>query len=152
MPLDNITAQPGTYALRLRLVDAVTIPIGQRRLALVPGWALYIGSAFGPGGIAGRLRHHRQLAMRPHWHIDYLRRHATLEVVWYSTDPIRRECLWAEVAVQALRGQAPPFRFGASDCHCRAHLYFFETRPAITEFVAALRIRASDHADVIEGT
>ncbi len=152
MPLDDLSAQPGTYALRLRLADTVTISIGQRRLALMPGWALYIGSAFGPGGIAGRLRHHRQLAMRPHWHIDYLRHHTTLEAVWYSADPIRRECLWAEIAAQVLCGQAPPFRFGASDCRCQAHLYFFETRPAIAEFITALRMRAPDHADVIEGT
>ncbi|MFZ1860386.1 MAG: GIY-YIG nuclease family protein [Candidatus Competibacter sp.] len=142
-------SQPGTYALLLRLDLEESIPVGRRWLPLTPGWALYLGSAFGPGGIAGRLRHHRRPAARPHWHIDYLRQHAALEAVWFSYDPIRRECLWAEAA-QALGGRAPPFRFGASDCRCRAHLYFFKIHPTFTEFVAALRIRAPDHANVFE--
>ncbi|MBL8260369.1 MAG: DUF123 domain-containing protein, partial [Candidatus Competibacteraceae bacterium] len=98
---------------------------------------------------AGRLRHHRRPAARPRWHIDYLRQRAALKAVWFSHDPLRRECLWAEAA-RALGGHAPPFRFGASDCRCSAHLYFFEGRPSFAGFVAALRTRAPDHAEVIE--
>lgn len=145
----EIAAQPGTYALLLRLVDAGAVLIGQRPLSLAQGWALYVGSAFGSGGIAGRLRHHRRPAARPRWHIDYLRQRAALKAVWFSHDPLRRECLWAEAA-RALGARAPPFRFGASDCRCSAHLYFFEGRPSFAGFVAALRTRAPDHAEVIE--
>lgn len=146
----KIDGRPGTYALLLQLDVEGSIRIGRRQLLpLTPGWALYVGSAFGPGGMAGRLRHHRRLAARPYWHIDYLRRHAALEAVWYSYDPIHRECLWAETA-RALGGQAPPFRFGASDCRCGAHLSFFELRPALAGFVAALRSRTPDHVEVIE--
>jgi Uri superfamily endonuclease len=147
---DAIPTQPGTYALLLRIAVSGAILIGQRPLSLTPGWAIYVGSAFGPGGLAGRLRHHRRLAVCPHWHIDYLRPYAALEALWYSADPIRRECLWAEVAVQALGGRAPPFRFGASDCRCRAHLYCFEARPKAAELMAALRLCVPDHAQLIE--
>jgi len=149
--IQQADGRPGTYALLLRLADGGTIPIGQRQLlALTAGWAIYVGSAFGPGGVAGRLAHHRRPVARPHWHIDYLRPRAVLEAVWYSHDPVRRECLWAAVLARELGGRMPLFRFGASDCRCPAHLSFFETRPVFAGFVAALRSRAPDHVAVIE--
>jgi Uri superfamily endonuclease len=36
------------------------------------------------GGVRGRLAHHMRIAGCPHWHIDYLRRHTTLEEIWFS--------------------------------------------------------------------
>jgi len=144
-------ARPGTYALLLRIASTGIVRIGRReRLPLAPGWAVYAGSAFGPGGIAARLAHHRRSAVRPHWHIDYLRRYALLETVWFSHDPIRRECAWAAVLARELGGRAPPFRFGASDCRCPAHLYSFSARPKLAVFVAALKSWDPGHAAVIE--
>ena len=68
-------ARPGTYALLLRARSGGRIQIGRcGSLAVRPGWYVYVGSAFGPGGLRARLRHHCRLAERPHWHIDYLRR------------------------------------------------------------------------------
>lgn len=142
--------RPGTYALLLRLDVEESIRVGRRLLPLTPGWALYIGSAFGPGGVEGRLRHHRRLAARPHWHIDYLRRYAALEAVWRSHDPKRGECLWASLCAGELGGRAPPFRFGASDCRCPAHLYLFDARPSLARFIETLQSRAPDHAGVVE--
>ena len=151
VPIAWPEARPGTYAWLLRIAVTDSVPVGQRyRLALAPGWMVYVGSACGPGGVAARLAHHRRLADRPHWHIDFLRRHAALDAVWFSHDPIRRECLWAAVLARELGGRAPPFRFGASDCRCPAHLYLFEVRPTLAEFFAALKAHAPDHADVIE--
>ncbi|MDS4019260.1 MAG: GIY-YIG nuclease family protein [Candidatus Competibacter sp.] len=144
-------ARPGTYALLLRIAAAEVALIGrQGRLPLAPGWAVYAGSAFGPGGVAARLAHHRRPVVRPHWHIDYLRRHGSLAAVWFSHDPVRRECLWAAVLAGELGGTPPPFRFGASDCRCPAHLYLFRERPALAAFAAALRVRCPDHAMAIE--
>jgi Uri superfamily endonuclease len=142
---------PGTYALLLRIATVEVALIGRReRLPLTPGWAVYAGSAFGPGGVAARLAHHRRPVVRPHWHIDFLRRYASLEAVWFSHDSIRRECLWAGILARELDGGAPPFRFGASDCRCPAHLYLFDIRPTLATFVATLMVHAPDHADVIE--
>ncbi|MFO1424445.1 MAG: GIY-YIG nuclease family protein [Candidatus Competibacteraceae bacterium] len=144
-------ARPGTYALLLRIAVTDSVPVGRRhRLALAPGWMVYVGSAFGPGGVAARLAHHRRLADRPHWHIDFLRRHAALDAVWFSHDPIRRECLWAAVLAGELGGVPPPFRFGASDCRCPAHLYRFRDRPELAAFATALKTRCPDQAAVVE--
>mgnify|MGYP000864440215 CR=1 FL=1 len=144
-------SRPGTYTLLLRIPSAEVALIGRRdRLPLAPGWAVYAGSAFGPGGVAARLAHHRRPVVRPHWHIDYLRRYASLEAVWYSHDPNRRECLWAAVLAGELGGMPPPFRFGASDCRCPAHLYRFRDRPELAAFATALKTRCPDHAAVVE--
>lgn len=79
-----LPAGPGTYVLVLRSSTTRTIFIGRLgKLPLRPGSYLYIGSAFGPGGLRARIWHHSHRAERPHWHIDYLRRHAQLEAVWY---------------------------------------------------------------------
>lgn len=146
-------ARPGTYALLLQTgwTTVERVAIGRRyQLPLTPGWRIYVGSAFGPGGVAARLAHHRRLAKRPHWHIDALRRYAALEAVWFSHDPVRRECLWAAVLAEDLGGSPPPFRFGASDCRCPAHLYGFHDRPLLATFAAALKARCPEHAAVVE--
>lgn len=143
--------ESGTYTLLLRIDAVGEIAVGRRRqLRLEPGWVVYVGSAFGPGGTAARLAHHRRPATHPHWHIDYLRSRAVLRAVWFSHDPIRRECLWATVLREDLGGAPPPFRFGASDCRCPAHLYRFPDRPALATFVATLRARCPAHAAVLE--
>ncbi len=55
-------------------------------LDVSPGWYVYIGSAFDPGGVRARcLRHWR--GGRPHWHIDYLRPLCRMQTVWFTHDP-----------------------------------------------------------------
>ncbi len=39
---------------------------------IIPGFYAYVGSAFGPGGLRARIRHHLESVAQPHWHIDYL--------------------------------------------------------------------------------
>ncbi len=119
----TIPAIPGTYFLVLRCRTARTIGIGcLGKLHLRPGWYVYIGSAFGPGGLRARIAHHRRLATRPHWHIDYLRRFARLEAVWYCPE-VRCEHEWA-AAIGAMPGAAAVGpRFGSSDCGCETHLW-----------------------------
>ena len=93
-----MTSRPGTYALLLASTLSRCLRIGRLGdLALSPGWYVYVGSAFGPGGVGARLAHHRKRAARPHWHIDHLRLHTQLERVWFTHDSIRREHQWAQV-------------------------------------------------------
>jgi Uri superfamily endonuclease len=129
---------PGTYALLLHVDLPTTIAIGALgRVELPAGWYLYLGSARGPGGLVARLaRHKRKGSKRFHWHIDYVRSVATLVEIWSSEGADRRECQWAAAAA-ALDGAtviAPGL--GASDCHCRTHLFFYPQRPALPKFEA----------------
>ena len=142
-----MTSAKGTYALLLASNDSRRLSIGRLgSLALRPGWYVYVGSAFGPGGLRARLAHHRKLATRPHWHVDYLRLHATLERVWYTYDASRREHEWASVLLQLPGVEVPLPGFGSSDCECRSHLVRFARRPSLRRFQRGTRLLSPEHA------
>ena len=106
-------------------------------LRLQSGCYVYVGSAFGAGGLRARVGHHQRIARRPHWHVDYLRRHARLETVWYESGE-RREHEWA-ARIGAMAGARTPMSgFGSSDCDCAAHLFWFEVRPPEEAMVCTL--------------
>ncbi len=118
--------KPGTYALILYLAESREIRVGKLGRYLFPaGHYIYVGSAFGSGGLAGRLSHHLKPAARLnhlHWHIDYLRQQASITQDWYSLEDRRREHEWAELMRQLPGVSVPVPRFGASDCRCLTHL------------------------------
>ena len=117
-----IPAGKGTYALILQLSLPCRIKVGRLGLMEFPaGLYIYVGSAFGPGGLRARIAHHMKRASRPHWHIDHLRRVCDVEEVWY-VEGERLECTWAR---RLLRNSAavPVPGFGCTDCRCNSHLF-----------------------------
>ena len=144
-----MTPGPGTYALILVSSQARCLRIGRLgSLALRPGWYVYVGSAFGRGGVRARLAHHRKRAARPHWHVDHLRLHTRLERVWYTHDPSRREHQWAQVMQQLPDAELPLHGFGSSDCACASHLVRFSGRPSFRCFQREIRSLAPEHASI----
>jgi Uri superfamily endonuclease len=135
-----MTAQPGTYALVLASQKTGPVRIGKLgTLELKQGVYIYVGSAFGAGGLAARIGHHTQIAARPHWHIDYLRAACDLIEIWFTTEAARREHSWAG-AVARLPGAGVPMPgFGSSDCQCAAHLFWFKNPPSIRAFRQRVR-------------
>lgn len=127
--VDNFPTSAGTYALLLSLLKPAHLRVGALGSStLQPGFYVYVGSAMGPGGLRGRLAHHLKPAPKPHWHIDYLRQHVEIEQIWY-TYSTRCEHAWA-AAFQSLPGSIISIPgFGSSDCHCLAHLFYFEYDP-----------------------
>jgi Uri superfamily endonuclease len=125
-----IPALPGTYALVMRCTTPRSITVGRLgELALRPGYYIYVGSALGPGGLAGRLHRHLSPSHVLHWHVDYLGQAMSVDEVWYIADPIRREHEWASI-LQGTPGMSVPMaRFGASDCSCPAHLFYSAESP-----------------------
>ena len=145
----KVDALPGTYALMLQADHKQTVQVGRLgQLAVEPGCYVYVGSALGPGGVRARVGHHSRLATRPHWHIDYLRRAATLRHVWYSYDCVRREHAWADTFARMPGASIPLLGFGASDCTCIAHLYFFPRQPGLDTFRRRLRATIPNHSRV----
>lgn len=138
----SLPAEPGTYALILGLREPALLQVGRLgRIHFDAPHYLYFGSAFGPGGLAARLKHHLQPARRSHWHVDYLLQAAEVLGIWHTRDPARLECTWARAA-SALRGGTPVPRFGSSDCRCRSHLLAFDRLPSLPTFrrrLSALR-------------
>lgn len=141
----------GSYALLLRADCAQQAAIGALgNLHITPGCYVYVGSAFGAGGLAGRLAHHFKESAFPHWHIDHLRRYAQICGVWWTCDHRRREHDWATVLITTAGAAIPLPRFGASDCRCASHLVWYHTRPMLNHIEAELRVRFPDHAVIFE--
>ena len=138
----SVTRHGGTYALILFCSQDKQVQIVKLGpLRLRQGFYVYVGSAFGPGGVRARVAHHQKVSQRPHWHIDYLRPHTRLDRIWYSHDRLRREHQWAH-AIHNLRGASVPLAgFGSSDCKCSTHLLFFTRRPLFREFVNSFTFR-----------
>ena len=125
----------GTYLLILQNHSVQDIQIGRLgNLTVQPGFYVYVGSAFGPGGIPARTAHHKNRQQRLHWHIDYLKKKSELLEIWFSLDPVRREHQWAEIVRQTPEIQMPMDGFGASDCQCATHLFYSKSKPDIKYF------------------
>ncbi len=131
----------GTYLLLLRLPhNQPAYPIGRLgTFDLARGYYLYVGSAFGPGGLAARIGHHsRRQKARPHWHIDHLRSVMKLQEVWCIVGPLRLESSWCE-ALTLTPGFSMPVRgFGSSDTRAPSHLFYSPVRPAVAMLSHAL--------------
>lgn len=128
----------GTYALILHGAMPGTVSVGRwGRLDLVPGYYVYVGSAFGPGGVLARVSRHLRKAKPKRWHIDYLSGLTRVESVWYSHDPVRLEHRWAE-ALGNLPGMIGIPGLGCSDCDCRAHLFASAWEPDLAAFRRAV--------------
>jgi Uri superfamily endonuclease len=126
--------EPGTYALILQSQTTGTVQIGRwRQIDIAPGFYLYIGSAFGPGGVRARVQRHFRRTKARHWHIDYLRGHLDPVGAWYSHDPNRLEHRWAQILC-GMSDMSPVRGFGCSDCTCDSHLFRTGTIPAIDCF------------------
>lgn len=124
--MQTLSPNPGTYALILRCSSRQSVRIGKLgNLCTENGYYVYVGSAFGPGGVRARIRHHLRISERPHWHMDYLRPVVEVEEVWFSYAPNPMEHRWA-VFFRAFEGAViPSGEFGSSDCRCESHLFFF---------------------------
>ncbi len=134
--------RPGTYVLILHLPCPTTITVGRLgRFHFPAGWYAYAGSARGPGGLAARIARHLRVSKPLRWHVDYLRAHAHPVEVWYTEGHRRQgrqECAWAAALSTPPGASIPVPRFGASDCHCPAHLTHFAAPPDLAAFARAV--------------
>ena len=140
-------SQPGTYALIFSACHTRQLEIGKLgTFALKPGFYIYVGSAFGPGGLKARIDHHRKRTGRPHWHIDYLGPFLELIETWYTHDPVHREHQWAQTVSGTRATSVPLVGFGSSDCRCKSHLFFRNTKPSIRTFRRKIVANLENHS------
>jgi Uri superfamily endonuclease len=121
---DSIPTSKGTYLLFLSNTKSQKINIGKQGDFLFPsGLLVYVGSAFGSGGLMGRISHHLRVSRKCHWHIDYLLQKMPVFQVLYTENPSRLEHEWAMLLKSIPELNIPMKRFGASDCQCASHLF-----------------------------
>jgi len=131
----------GSYALLYRLKNTRKIDVGSLgRISFPAGYYVYLGSAFGPGGLK-RVKRHRRLSQEgegsTHWHIDYISEDCSSELLRAYLIPGKDvECFMAselsgDMATE-LKG------FGCSDCGCNSHLISYRTEEAASEEIEKL--------------
>jgi len=109
------------------------LAIGALGVHVLPqGVYIYVGSAWGPGGIRARLGRHLRGGGALHWHIDYLRLHALPLAAWIAVDQCL-ECAWAKQLLHVPGARVGVPGFGASDCRCVTHLIHFTGFPVSLE-------------------
>jgi Uri superfamily endonuclease len=123
-------ATTGTYVLVLRNPRTARITVGKRlRMMLEAGCYLYVGSAFGPGGLDARLRRHQRGDGRRHWHVDDLRAATSFVGAIVDRGHERREHRWA-AELEACGAYTLIPGFGCTDCRCTTHLFYAAGAPA----------------------
>ena len=123
----------------MRAQDQQQLQIGRLGgMQLSKGWYVYVGSAFGPGGVAARVSRHLQRHKTRHWHIDHLIWATTVREVWYNQRQRDLEHCWAQAALDQPAARNLLRGFGASDCQCLSHLVRFPTREAVKTLFNAL--------------
>ncbi|RLG72944.1 MAG: GIY-YIG nuclease family protein [Thermoprotei archaeon] len=121
--------EKGTYILLIKCFKEVKKNVGS--LGLLTLYSnktyVYVGSAFGPGGLLSRIKRHLSMVKKKFWHIDYvLNRESECYVEYMIIIPklkvehkVARDL--AKIADGALR------KFGSTDCTCYAHMFFFNS-------------------------
>lgn len=126
--ISHLPSVGGTYALVLHLARAKNLRIGKLGTFHFPrGDYVYVGSAFGAGGLRARIARHARKNKCAHWHIDYLREHARLCRIVFTTASRAMECEWSRALSEQTDAVIPVAKFGAMDCQhkCAAHLIAF---------------------------
>ena len=133
--------------MELYVRDEVSLRVGRLgQFDFEPGRYLYVGSAYGPGGIAARVTRHLKPKRRLHWHIDYLSAVSGVDRVWGL--PGGDECKIVSVLLTDLKTTTPFAGFGSSDCSlCSAHLLLSTPHLALDQLLCNPVDMPNDSAD-----
>ncbi len=124
-----IPSLPGYYLLIFRIHRKITINTrGNKVFSLNPGVYVYIGSAYGPGGLRSRITRHLRRDKKLFWHVDYLSTNNFVKLIGFvviivtSRKSIDLESLLSKEMQKYLE---PIVGFGCSDKRKdKSHLYY----------------------------
>ena len=116
----------GSYLFIFLLKDNLSITTkGGKNFFLPKGRYVYVGSAFGGGGVLKRVGRHLRKTKPLRWHLDYITATDVWEFVGFITfEGKRRECKLSQILEKSPMFE-PIKGFGCSDCKCYSHLFRF---------------------------
>ena len=115
----------GTYLLFIKVIDPVEITIKGKSSFLNRVYYIYIGSAFGAGGLSSRLHRHLRRKKKKHWHIDQITSSKFSEIAGIGVSLKQRvECELSKI-ISDIEGTVPIIGFGNSDCEKKCISHFF---------------------------
>lgn len=124
----------GAYLLLVELKKDKKIEIGKLgKIFFKKGYYCYVGSAMGTSmNIKNRTSRHKRLNREKQgklkWHLDYLLVDADVVIVDLKVFESEKkvECGLSEKMSKVAEGSVK--NFGSSDCRCKSHLYYFESK------------------------
>jgi Uri superfamily endonuclease len=127
----DLPEKKGTYCIVFRLNSFSFTTRGRKRFSLKEGLYVYVGSAFGTGGLRGRILRHLRKDKPKHWHFDFITTHPSFEPleVWLFEEQ-KVECKVASLIGETAE---PVNGFGSTDCSCPSHLFRVENLPLLKE-------------------
>lgn len=122
---ESINPEHSLYTIYLQLKYAQDISIGRLgNFHFQKGIYIYVGSA--KKNILHRIKRHKEVEKKYHWHFDYLRPYGTIiKIITY--DNSFTECGLADKIRKDVDGSIPVRGFGTSDCKCGSHLIYTGT-------------------------
>jgi len=115
----------GTYLLFIKIIEPVEITIKKKSFFLNEGYYIYIGSAFGAGGLSSRLHRHLRKIKKKHWHIDQITTSKFSDIIGIGVLLKQRvECGLSEI-IESMEKTVPITGFGNSDCEKKCISHFF---------------------------
>lgn len=113
--------EKGTYCLIFKIGDLKLKVKSGKEFSLKSGYYVYVGSAFGSGGIDKRVGRHLRKEKKKHWHIDYVTTTESFKpVTVLKFKGLKVEC---QIASFLQKREEPVLGFGSSDCKCPSHLF-----------------------------
>ncbi|MHA2358418.1 MAG: GIY-YIG nuclease family protein [Candidatus Heimdallarchaeaceae archaeon] len=99
--------------------------IKQIRIELSRGFYIYVGSAFGSGGLSSRIHRHLRRRKKNHWHIDQVTMNEYCNfhgVAAFLNE--KSECIISNY-LHNLESIIPVQGFGSTDCKnsCKSHFF-----------------------------
>ena len=116
----------GTYVLLIKLKKSKIINVGKLGKFKFPkGFYVYVGSAFGSGGLKSRVERHLKKEKKKRWHIDYFLELAKIIDVFTTNERCEKK-----LASELLKfGECVAKRFGSTDDQeNETHLIFFDEK------------------------
>lgn len=125
---DNLNYNSGVYLLQLKLSGRYRLKIGALGYYFFPaGYYYYCGSA--QKNMKARLERHLSEDKKLYWHIDFLLCEAEIEKIYCWEEKSDFECRLAEKISSLAESEIIVDNFGASDCSCESHLFYFSFSP-----------------------
>jgi len=115
--------------LYLKITKPTIIKIRNKEILLKKGFYIYVGSAFGKGGLSSRIHRHLRKEKKVHWHIDQITTKDICQFYGVAVFPNEKSECEISNLMSRFENLQPIKYFGSSDCRNNCISHFFYVKP-----------------------
>jgi Uri superfamily endonuclease len=119
----------GTYMLYLEITEPSNVKVKGKEILLDNGFYIYVGSAFGGGGLSSRIHRHLRREKKSHWHIDQITSKDICQFHGVAAFPNEKSECSISNSLSKINKLRPIKDFGNSDCtnKCISHFFYVKS-------------------------